>query len=606
MQTLKDLLTFLEQGRTYKEMGMIIGDVSAGHYGNIKNRTKNMTIEHIERLVKHDNLPREIEERLLVAAGHHTYALDPAAAEFNTLLVNGRLSAEQRELISDNAVAFIQCWMHYLTAKQMQYNREWPAAQKECEAGIALSQALLARIQIYLRDTAAVVSLHLSDFDRVASQQSEIEKLARTIAQPTRSDSYIEAMVALHQGDYHREVGNWAQSTIAYERARQIFKELDRPLEHARCERKLAIIELYLGRWKPAELFLRDCRSRFTELDTPHFPGAQYEIAKTDYTLGWVYNLAGDFEKAHEAHERGYQYALKYRTRDGKSDEYLIMLGRSYLANDARQARRCTEAVDIYKEVIKRAKALSDDRSKAWAHLGLARCYQRMAQKAPTTLDETHYAEQAEQHFNSAIDILEIQSQYIYRYAMTRIHAANFKIWQGKYAEAESQLTEALRITRELRSHYYEAEAQVFLCKIYCQRKQYQALEITAKNVVGLHIENSYSNLLARLRFIEAKACIQQDKYQEAAALIGESLSAALDFNTSLVDEFLEEFDQELRLVARSNTQAARNIAHSFAQSVKNNFEAQKDATAAYNDSKLRTWDRCIKRIVSMQSHFTL
>jgi len=592
MATVEQLLTEIQGGRTNKQMAEIFG-CGEPHYRSVKSGKRQIQQEHIDRLVEHDQLSEETRDRLYAAAGFNPNKLHPAAGQLHALLNDDLFSPSQRDLIADNTTEFVLCWGYYVAAKRNQYNRKWPASVEDCLKGLESLATISTRLRIYLLDTLSAVQLHLSELDDVSQRHQEIAQLWRQIGH-TQEDRPIEALNLLHQGDYYREIGDWTRAETAYKRAHDIFHDLGRQAEESRSDRKLAIIQLYRGAWLQAANLLETCQDRFIELAKAQHPNALYEIAKTNYTLGWAYNLSGKWRQAHDAHEQGLAYSREHRTKDGQHDHYMIMLGVSYFANDFRQLQDYAAAEESYKEALQLAQALSDDRALGWIYLGLARVHFRQAQQTNNRADRESHTDMARDYFSQALKVLQKQPHYRYRYAMTLIHAAHFNLWLGLYQDAEMELLRALQIVRDLSSFYYEAEAQVFLCELYYQRKEYYRLESASKAITALHAQHGYSNHMARLRFIEAKACIDQKIDGDAARYLAESIDFALDFNPLLAEELHEQFQEIISQIAKRDTQASRERALALKASIAAECKKRQEATAPYNQEKQSRWkDYC-------------
>ncbi len=101
--TVRSLLKEIQGKRTGRQMATILGYASGSSYAEIKNGTKPLTKNHIERLVAHDNLSRGMRLRLYAAAKIPIDDFPKSAAQINAFLFDESLTLDQQELVAKNS-----------------------------------------------------------------------------------------------------------------------------------------------------------------------------------------------------------------------------------------------------------------------------------------------------------------------------------------------------------------------------------------------------------------------------------------------------------------------------------------------------------------------
>lgn len=537
------------QGEFAKKCG-----VSATTLSKVENGRSRPSRKLLETIIQIKGLSSEVARELLELAGHETPVnLDVAAvAELHKALAYGALDDDIKKNLEEDVRRLIDSWQMFAEARRKQHRREWKAVGEGCDDIYKEAHRITGRLAAYALDTKAVADLHLG---RVSEVHDAYARIGEYIV--AANDSRIEALYNIHQGDFYRDQGAWENALAQYSLGLAYFDRED-DHENARkrsawARRKIAVVYLFQGDWMRAETLLSGCLNEFQKLDD------LYEIAKTHYALGWVYNLSGDWKRANDHHHEGIKKAEK---RQGQlrqdEDEYFALLGHAYLGNDLRQSGDKDDedkAEAHLKEALRLSEKLEDQRERGWLLLGLARIYARRAiryQKNALKADFEENDIKSRENYELAIkhfERSEAQNEsigYQYRQAMTLIHYARLELDWGNISKALMLLTKAQIITHRLGCYYYGSYINVLLCEIYLKEKRYRTIDGLVRQVENWHAQFSYFNHVARLKIIEAKAVIDQKQYSKAGAFISAAFQNAIAFHISSVEETKSEYKEIL------------------------------------------------------------
>lgn len=460
-----------------------------------------------------------------------TTSLDALVTNYRkVLLEHPGLPDNVRALLSEDLTTIVNAWMGYASAKQQQYDRQWGEALTSVSVARSALERLYHRLSAYLYDTEGALKLHQNNLEGVEIAHRHALEHLKSANEPV-----LAATNALHRGDLEREFGDWPRARALYTQGRAFYVQQHNQAQVARCDRKLAILDLYAGDWQKAKQTLEKCVADFRSM------GNDYELAKTDYMLAWAYNIGGKFVQARGAHIEGRTIAINWKNKSGKRDDFLYLLGTSHLAGDERTVGNIELAEQLFTEAEHLARALNDPRSISWNRQGRARTRFYKAREVTDSKVRASLLVLAEEDFVAALSNLQPEL-HRYRYAMTLVHYANFQLWKEQFDEAEANLINALRITQDLSSHYYEAMALLQLCKVYRHRREFDAIATASRQIEHLHNAYTYNQHMARLRMIEAGACLDQGLEQPASHYIALACEHILTFNPHSVDDILKEF----------------------------------------------------------------
>lgn len=481
--------------------------------------------------------------------------------------------------LTEDLNTIVYAWIGYASAKQQQYDRLWGEALTEVHTARSALDRTHHRLSAYLYDTEGALQLHQGALPAVETAHQHALEHLQAAHEPA-----LAAINALHRGDLQREYGDWPGARALYIQARAYYTHQHDQTQTTRCNRKLAILDLYAGNWQPALRLLTQCVAEFRAL------GNDYELAKTNYTYAWANNAGGKFQEAQRAHREGREIAERWKNKSGKRDDFLYLLGTSHVAGDERTAGNTERAERLFTEAEVLARQLKDQRSISWNCQGRARTrfYEaRRRNAAKEAAERARLLELAQEDFACALASLQ-PDLHRYRYAMTLVHYADFQIWKQEWEQAEENLIRALGITQELASHYYEAMALVSLCRIYRHRREFEAIDTARRRIEELHTAFTYHHHMGALRMIEAGACLDQQLLPAASRYIARAFEHALAFNETFVNELLREFVSLMEAVASGKAvgKAAIDECHAILR-----------AHSEYTPKTLQRWEALIKKM---------
>lgn len=418
------------------------------------------------------SLSDDERSRLLTAAGQ---PLNPskeiksvALQKLILALRDDGLSSDVKENIQRDVEAVIDGWRTYTQIDAFKHQRKWPEANTLYAATIQSITNALSRLPQYLRLLNARTFSHLYP-------ERDIFQLFESDLNPAlvTDDLYLIAHIYATRGSLCRNEGKLETAITNFTEAIKIFKQLD-CLERAhKTERKRAIPHLLRGDWNRAEPSLKRCLEFFEET------GNIYELVRTHYDLGWVYNLSGAWDQANYHNNKGLDLAQSVM-QDSESQQpnddsersafkFLQLLGLSFQGNDARQKGQLHEALKFYNQAEGILSRLPDKREEGWVFLGKARVFAQLAQLFQSR-DERKAAidslRSARTYYEKAIESGE-SAKYYYRLSMAQTHYARFLLNQGDVDSATELIEEAITNAGRADAIYYLNQAKVVACEIY-------------------------------------------------------------------------------------------------------------------------------------------
>lgn len=497
------------------------------------------SLELIDQIADGLKLTPSEHDALLQASGQSTpVAHLEAVRTLLRVLRDAGLRQDVEDHLNQDMQLLIQCWVDYASAKEHQYERQWEAAAGFCDSAQLRIRQLAGRITAYLLDTKAASLLHHNKLDQVAAIHQEIQGYV-AVAQ----DSYIAALSIMHQGDHRRAGDHWEEARTFYLAAYDRFRTMPlRWRETARCERKIATTYLHQGDWLRAQMYLESAHNRIIAQQGENRQEGEYELARTLYVMGWAANLSGDWAQAYHHHQEGILLAQSFTTKREQSDDYLVMLGQTYLAIDERQLGELEAAQHRYDLAANICEELGCTREKAWIALGQARLEAQRARAAGYAdgRPDPALCRTAQKTFDRAL-LAAQQTGSKYQQIMVLCHRGQLALDQATpegEQRAQEDFNTALQFALELGSDYYVASVKRQLCELYLRRGNFNSLNHLAADVEELHRRYRYYNHMAWLRTVEAKAVLatastleSQEVQADVASRYADALAYGVCFN---------------------------------------------------------------------------
>jgi tetratricopeptide (TPR) repeat protein len=462
------------------------------------------------------------------------------------------LSNDVKENIQRDVEAVIDGWRTYTQIEAFNHQRKWAEANNLYNATKDLISNAISRLPQYLNLINARTLSHLFPEKNILQL---LENGLNTAL--FDEDLYFAAIVYATRGSLFRNQGQLDLAIANFNDAIKRLRQLERSERIHKIERKRAIPYLLKGDWNRAEISLKRSLTFFEKQHNT------YELARTHYDLGWVYNLSGDWDQANYHNKKGLELAqtvLKDEENLQPEDDlkrsafkFLELLGLSFQANDARQKGQLNEALHFYMQAEAILNKLPDKREEGWVFLGKARVYAQLAQRyqienaRSASITSLQFARE---YFEKAIESGE-SAKYYYRLAMAQTHYARFFLDQGDVGTATEVIEEAITNAKQASAIYYLNQAKVVACEVYRFQKQFDRVGRLISEIQKDHEEHHFSRLMARVKVVEAGMALEQQSIEKATLLFAESIYYALTYNKATVDEIhrniIDEVSQSVK-----------------------------------------------------------
>lgn len=509
--------------------------------------------------------------RLLTAAGYSSDQAEEirstALQKLILVLTDDALPEDVKENIQRDVEAVIDGWQTYTQIEFLNHQRKWPEANQLYTDKAQVITSALSRLPQYLK------AIHARSLSHLYPERNLLQLLEDDVATKlSDEDVHYSALFHATQGSLFRNEGSVERAIDNFNDAIKRFKQLELPERVQKIERKKAILYLIRGDWNKAEAPLKRCLDFFTEQEN------SYELARTHYDLGWVYNLSGDWDRANDYNKKGLELArlILATEQSGQTEEdldrsafqFLELLGLSFQGNDARQKGHLQDALNFYNKAEAILEHLPDKREEGWVFLGKARVYAQLAQYFQIRNEQRAARDSlraAREYFDRAVASGE-SAKYYYRLAMAQTHYARFLLNQGEEHAATELIEEAITSAGRANAFYYLNQAKVVACEIYRFQKQFDRVQWLIREIQKGYDEHHFDRLMARVRVIEAGMALEQQSIDKAAVACAHALHHALAYNQPTVEEIRRTICDEVSQALKENLLSQESVQSFYGQ----------------------------------------
>jgi tetratricopeptide (TPR) repeat protein len=310
--------------------------------------------------------------------------------------------------------------------------------------------------------------------------------------------------------------------------------------DNTRGQRAAVLLDMgnvltYTGRWQEAEMALIDSRRLYRDVS---------RVGEMEATqrLGWLKRMTGKVDEALELHLS----AIAFFEELG----ILFPLGaavHSY-ANVLRDERRWAESRDSYFRALSIFEKLSSRRHSALVSRDLAYVesklneWQLAAVRIPAAL--------------VTLKLLDDRGAY----AEALLVQGQLAMGMGDIQLAATVLPTALETSRETGNRELETRVLFELSRLHVQRKAFDRLEATGRELLVVAKSLRQGAALARGQLVLGEVCLHRENVQEAIEHLTTAIELAYDWNTYVGEELIELITDLLTRAAVSDPRMVREV----------------------------------------------
>lgn len=496
-----------------------------------------------------EGLPKEDLEEMQESIGvAQVEALGPATAEPILSLIEREINdstTEQRNELIGNLSSTLTFERGLFRAERYKGNRNWEQHIKEL---------------LSLRDKRE--RQHQNDFLRLDEKlgqsyfrdgkYNEAIAYLESAVWSTRllEDKFRGGQILLELGDIHRRVGgnkDWTAALDRYEEARRIYELLGNQVGVTNCKRRGAVVHLYQGLPKEAQILYEECLVFYDEQNDA------LGTYKTMQQLAWAYDMLGRWKDATSLCEEALSIVEKVSADNQEMAKAWRYLGDTYRLrriNDLAEAayKNTLEILGEYGNSDASIKHIA-----SVAKLRLGKVYLKIPGKE---LDAKLYLKE------SLGTHLELKEEFYI--AENLSEQGDFLLRIRRFDEAEMRLQSAETRFKRLGNAYYRAIVLSQLCSLYYEKGDFVALDKAAETARGLNNE-LIDYQLARVAYTLGKRHLTDKNFSGAASAFCEASERASSFNEETFYDILGLLIEDLDPAASKLTpEVVANIYEEF------------------------------------------